>query len=292
MTGMGTTTTGTLGEPPRGPIGRQQRAVSLRGHGATRAQQLAPPPGQPAVRRGRGTRRARLRRARRAHGSDGTRRRRGDRSHPPDPGAARGHRLACGASARRLAPRGRRAGFAIGSAMAVPVQIVAGLSHQRYLAIVLPRLVTVVLLAVPTTRRRVREARWGAVPWWFAPAVAVTSLAVHPAVPRLRHRQPDQLHGDHCPAHRHVSAPGARRPAADPRPGVMAHRRGRGPRLPLVHPCLARPGDGQLGSGAQRSADADHAGPHADGRRAGGRDHRAAAERQGVGRRAGSGSSP
>ena len=46
------------------------------------------------------------------------------------------------------------AGFAIGSAMAVPVQIVAGLSHQRYLAIVLPVLVTVVLLAVPTTRRR------------------------------------------------------------------------------------------------------------------------------------------
>ena len=39
---------------------------------------------------------------------------------------------------------------------------------------------TVVLLAVPTTRRRVRAARWDAVPWWFAPAVAVTSLAAIP----------------------------------------------------------------------------------------------------------------
>lgn len=69
------------------------------------------------------------------------------------------------------------AGFAIGSAVAVPVQVVAGLSHQRWLALALPLLLTAALLAVPSIRARVRDAEWAPTPWWFGPALGVISLA-------------------------------------------------------------------------------------------------------------------
>jgi len=72
------------------------------------------------------------------------------------------------------------AGFAIGSAVAVPVQVIAGVSHQRWLAATLPVVLAVALLAVPGTRRRIAEARWVSVPWWFAPTTAVVSLAAVP----------------------------------------------------------------------------------------------------------------
>lgn len=67
-------------------------------------------------------------------------------------------------------------GFAIGSAMAIPVQIIAGLTRQRWLAVALPLLVAVVLVAVPATRARIRAARWEPVAWWFGPAVGLVSL--------------------------------------------------------------------------------------------------------------------
>src|SRR6476661_6667813 len=43
------------------------------------------------------------------------------------------------------------AGFAVGSALSVPVQIIAGLSHQRWPAGVLPLALAVVLVALPVT---------------------------------------------------------------------------------------------------------------------------------------------
>lgn len=67
-------------------------------------------------------------------------------------------------------------GFALGTTLAVPTQVVAGLTHQRWLAIVLPLLVTATLLGVPGSRRRIVEARWSAMPWWFTPAVCLTSI--------------------------------------------------------------------------------------------------------------------
>ena len=44
--------------------------------------------------------------------------------------------------------------------------------------------------------------------------------------------------------HRRLPAPGPRLPAPAPRPDELAHRGGRGPRLPLVHPRLAGPRHG------------------------------------------------
>ncbi|MDE9365211.1 hypothetical protein PZ938_06295 [Luteipulveratus sp. YIM 133132] len=71
-------------------------------------------------------------------------------------------------------------GFAVGVALAVPVQIVAGLSHQRWLAIVLLLLVAVVLLLVPVTRRRITQARWTGLPWWFVPVTSLVSILFFP----------------------------------------------------------------------------------------------------------------
>lgn len=94
------------------------------------------------------------------------------------------------------------AGFAIGSAVAVPVQVVAGLSHQRWLALALPLLVMVLLLGHPTTRRRCLDARWVALPWWFAPAVVGTSLVAIPqfldyaGANRLSYTRPTVPHVD------------------------------------------------------------------------------------------------
>ncbi|GAB3878353.1 hypothetical protein [Terrabacter terrigena] len=72
------------------------------------------------------------------------------------------------------------AGFAIGSALAVPVQIVAGLTHQRWLAAALPVALVLLLVGLRTPRRRILEARWQPVAWWFAPVTAVVSLAAVP----------------------------------------------------------------------------------------------------------------
>ena len=72
------------------------------------------------------------------------------------------------------------AGFAIGIALSVPTQIVAGLTHQRWLAVALPLLVVAVVLLVPVTRHRARQARWSPIAWWFAPSLGFLSLAALP----------------------------------------------------------------------------------------------------------------
>ncbi|PWJ24149.1 hypothetical protein ATK17_0237 [Branchiibius hedensis] len=68
-------------------------------------------------------------------------------------------------------------GFAMGICVAVPAQIIAGLLHSRIPAIVLPLLVAAILLAVPVTRRRIQEAQWSPLPWWFGFGVSLTALA-------------------------------------------------------------------------------------------------------------------
>ncbi|WP_145230740.1 hypothetical protein [Rudaeicoccus suwonensis] len=66
-------------------------------------------------------------------------------------------------------------GFAMGVCVAVPVQVVAGLMHSRIPAIVLPLVLAAVLLAVPVTRHRIREARWSPLPWWLGVGIALSS---------------------------------------------------------------------------------------------------------------------
>lgn len=67
-------------------------------------------------------------------------------------------------------------GFAMGICLAVPAQIVAGLLQSRWPAILLPLLFAAVLLAVPVTRRRILDAQWSPVPWWFGGGIAVCTL--------------------------------------------------------------------------------------------------------------------
>jgi len=67
-------------------------------------------------------------------------------------------------------------GFALGSAVAVPTQIIAGLLHQRWLALAIPVVLAGALVAVPVTRRRILEARWTPTPWWFGTSIGLVSL--------------------------------------------------------------------------------------------------------------------
>lgn len=76
------------------------------------------------------------------------------------------------------------AGFAIGSALAVPTQIVAGLTHQRWLAAAIPIAISLSLIAVPTSRRRIVEAHWDPIAWWFAPLLGLLSLIALPQFAR------------------------------------------------------------------------------------------------------------
>ncbi|HEX7745989.1 MAG TPA: hypothetical protein VF462_12085 [Micromonosporaceae bacterium] len=62
-------------------------------------------------------------------------------------------------------------GFAIGSALAIGAQVVAGLAEQPWLAFG-PLAVAVVLLLVPVTRARIRSAETRPLPWWWGPSVA------------------------------------------------------------------------------------------------------------------------
>lgn len=67
-------------------------------------------------------------------------------------------------------------GFALGIAIAVPTQVVAGLTGQLWLATAIPLAIAVVLLAIPTTRARIRAARWAPMAWWLAPLTALSSF--------------------------------------------------------------------------------------------------------------------
>ncbi|NYJ75739.1 hypothetical protein [Allobranchiibius huperziae] len=71
-------------------------------------------------------------------------------------------------------------GFAMGIAIVVPTQTIAGYSHQRWIALVLPLLVAALLLAVPVTRRRIMSARWSPLPWWLGGGIAALSASTFP----------------------------------------------------------------------------------------------------------------
>ncbi|MFW5469400.1 hypothetical protein ACOCJ4_05070 [Knoellia sp. CPCC 206435] len=81
-------------------------------------------------------------------------------------------------------------GFAIGIAIAVPTQVVAGLTGQRWAAVALPLLVAAVLLAVAPTRRRILSAQWAPIAWWLTPLAALLSFwAVRQLVSYFRTNQ-------------------------------------------------------------------------------------------------------
>ncbi|MGC4943665.1 hypothetical protein [Kribbella sp. DT2] len=67
-------------------------------------------------------------------------------------------------------------GLAVGFMLAIAAQIVAGLLQWPWLSAALPLALAVVLLAVPRSRARIRRVRTSALPLWWMPAVAATSL--------------------------------------------------------------------------------------------------------------------
>ncbi|MEO7752166.1 MAG: hypothetical protein ABIS35_02010, partial [Terracoccus sp.] len=94
------------------------------------------------------------------------------------------------------------AGFALGSAIAIPTQVVAGLLQQRWLALTIPLVVAAALVATPVTRRRIRTARWSPTPWWFGTALGLLSLVGIPqltsyfATNRISYPGPTTPHND------------------------------------------------------------------------------------------------
>ena len=79
-------------------------------------------------------------------------------------------------------------GFAIGCCLAIGAQVVAGLSRVTWLSAAIPLAVGLVLVLVPTTRQRIAQARWTALPWWWGPVVALASVPVFPQVMGYFHR--------------------------------------------------------------------------------------------------------
>jgi hypothetical protein len=79
-------------------------------------------------------------------------------------------------------------GFAIGIAIAVGAQTLAGSTGQAWISSAAGLAVAVVLLAVPGTRRRILEARTTPLPWWWGPAVGAVAL-VGLQLLRSYHRQ-------------------------------------------------------------------------------------------------------
>lgn len=91
-------------------------------------------------------------------------------------------------------------GFAMGIVIAVPTQTIAGYSHQRWIALVLPLLVAAILFGVPVTRARILEAQWSRLPWWLGAGIAVLSASAAPAmVNYFRHNQPRWTFGTGTP---------------------------------------------------------------------------------------------
>ncbi|MGL5865507.1 MAG: hypothetical protein ACRCYX_06470 [Dermatophilaceae bacterium] len=73
-------------------------------------------------------------------------------------------------------------GFALGSAIAVPSQVLAGLTHAWWLSAGIPVALGLALVVIPTTRGRIRAARHALLPWWWGPSVGITAT---PAVLQL-----------------------------------------------------------------------------------------------------------
>lgn len=68
-------------------------------------------------------------------------------------------------------------GFAIGCALGVPAQVLAGSLQQAWLAAAVPLVIPVLLVAVPRTRQRIATRRITALPWWLGGVVALASAA-------------------------------------------------------------------------------------------------------------------
>ncbi|HYN29953.1 MAG TPA: hypothetical protein VES95_08800 [Dermatophilaceae bacterium] len=78
-------------------------------------------------------------------------------------------------------------GFALGTAMAIGAQVLAGLTRVPWLSVAIPLCVPVALLVVRSSRRRVLQARASTLPWWWGPLVGVTAApAVLQLVPYFR----------------------------------------------------------------------------------------------------------
>ncbi|TWP32723.1 hypothetical protein [Leekyejoonella antrihumi] len=73
-------------------------------------------------------------------------------------------------------------GFAVGITLAVPSQVIGGLLHTRWPAIVLPLVVGAIFWAIPATRRRIRDARWSRIPWWLGVIMVACSYLALPAL--------------------------------------------------------------------------------------------------------------
>jgi len=67
-------------------------------------------------------------------------------------------------------------GFALGIAIAVPAQVLAGLTRQPWVAAALPVLFSATLLVVGPTRRRIRSVAWSPIAWWLTPLSVVLSF--------------------------------------------------------------------------------------------------------------------
>ncbi|WP_353950847.1 hypothetical protein V6K52_14555 [Knoellia sp. S7-12] len=67
-------------------------------------------------------------------------------------------------------------GFAIGIAISVPTQVLAGLTGQRWVSFVLPIVVAAALLVIAPTRRRILSAQLSTMPWWLPLLTALSSF--------------------------------------------------------------------------------------------------------------------
>ncbi len=86
-------------------------------------------------------------------------------------------------------------GFALGTVISVPVAVVAGLTGQRWLAIALPAVLVVGLLALPRSRHRILSAGWVRLPAWFGAGLALTSLSAWAPLMLFAARQPVRWQG-------------------------------------------------------------------------------------------------
>ena len=81
-------------------------------------------------------------------------------------------------------------GFALGTAIAVPTQVLAGLTRQAWLGTALPVALGLGLLVLRTTRRRILAATWSPIAWWLTPTAVLLSLwALRPVVAYFRSSQ-------------------------------------------------------------------------------------------------------
>ncbi|NNG38995.1 hypothetical protein HJ588_06880 [Flexivirga sp. ID2601S] len=67
-------------------------------------------------------------------------------------------------------------GFAAGFAVSVPAQVIGGYADSALVSAGLPVAITVALLAVPATRRRIVHAEWSPSPWWLPLVMGFAAL--------------------------------------------------------------------------------------------------------------------